>query len=130
MTQAGPLSVRAEFTARRDGRVGCTGSAPLAAEPDSGSWTAEIPLDLSALGGGTWDLRLRLHFADGTHRDTTAHAVAGAGLLRRSVLPSTRHGVLLAQPYATHAGALALRLAPGWRGATDVVLRRLRRLLH
>ncbi|MDX2537284.1 glycosyltransferase family 2 protein [Streptomyces scabiei] len=130
MTQAGPLSVRAEFTARRDGRVGFTGSAPLAAEADSDSWTAEIPLGLSALGGGTWDLRLRLHFADGSHRDTTAHAVAGAGLLRRSVLPSTRHGVLLAQPYATHAGALALRLAPGWRGATDVVLRRLKRLLH
>nr|MDX2774662.1 transferase [Streptomyces europaeiscabiei] len=111
-------------------RVGFTGSASLVAETDFDSWTAEVPLDLAALGSGTWDLRLRLRFADGGHRETTAHALAGAGLLRRSALPSTRHGVLLAQPYATHAGALAIRLAPGWRGLTDVVRRRLKRLLH
>ncbi|QYX79674.1 glycosyltransferase family 2 protein [Streptomyces akebiae] len=139
MAEAGPRTVEAEFTERDDGRVGFTGTAPLLAEAegDSGtdasdvdSWTAELPLDLTALGNGTWDLRLRLRFADGSRRETTAHAVAGAGLLRRSALPSARHGVLLVQPYATHAGALAVRLAPGWRGLTEVVRRRLKRLLH
>ncbi|ULR51077.1 glycosyltransferase family 2 protein [Streptomyces deccanensis] len=142
MAEAGPRAVEAEFVERDDGRVGFTGTAPLLpeAEGDSGpgapdesdvdSWTAEVPLDLAALGKGTWDLRLRLRFADGSRRETTAHALAGAGLLRRSALPSTRHGVLLVQPYATHAGALAVRLAPGWRGLTEVVRRRLKRLLH
>ncbi|UUU33483.1 glycosyltransferase [Streptomyces sp. CA-210063] len=130
MADAGPETVRVEFTERETGRVGFSGTAALAAQPDFDSWTADVPLDLAALGSGTWDLRLRLRFQDGTHRETTAHAVAGAGLLRRSALPSTRHGVLLVQPYATHAGALAVRIAPGWRGLTEVVRRRLKRLLH
>ncbi|WP_200308959.1 glycosyltransferase family 2 protein [Streptomyces adelaidensis] len=130
LADTGPRTVEAEFTERADGRVGFTGTASFTAEPEFGSWTAEVPLDLGALGSGTWDLRLRLRFADGSHRDTTAHALSGAGLLRRSALPSPRHGVLLVQPYATHAGALAVRLAPGWRGLTEVVFRRLKRLLH
>ncbi|MEU9182984.1 glycosyltransferase [Streptomyces sp. NPDC048484] len=99
-------------------------------DSDVGSWTAEAPVDLSALGSGTWDLRLRLRFHDGTSRETTAHASTGPGLLRRSVVPSGRHGVLLVQPYATHAGSLALRVAPGWRGTAAVLSRRVRRLLH
>ncbi|UUU22575.1 glycosyltransferase family 2 protein [Streptomyces sp. DSM 40750] len=130
MADAGPETVEVEFAERETGRVGFTGTAALTVQPDFDSWTAEVPLDLAALGSGTWDLRLRLRFQEGTHRETTAHAVAGAGLLRRSALPSTRHGVLLVQPYATHAGALAVRIAPGWRGLTEVVRRRLKRLLH
>lgn len=145
VADAGPLTVEAEFTERNDGRVGFTGTAPLLAEAegasgtdestwsydtDVDSWTADVPLDLATWGSGTWDLRLRLRFADGSRRETTAHALVGAGLLRRSALFSARHGVLLVQPYATHAGALAVRLAPGWRGLTEVVRRRLKRLLH
>ncbi|MFF6780346.1 glycosyltransferase [Streptomyces sp. NPDC012510] len=130
MADAGPESVTVEFTERETGRVGFGAAAPLAAQPDRESWTADVPLDLGALGSGTWDLRLRLRFENGSPRETSAHALAGAGLLRRSALPSTRHGVLLVQPYATHAGALAVRLAPGWRGLTEVVRRRLKRLLH
>ncbi|EKX63379.1 glycosyltransferase family A protein [Streptomyces ipomoeae] len=130
LADAGPEAVEAEFVERDDGRVGFTATAPFEAHPAFESWLAEIPVDLAALGSGTWDLRLRLRFQDGTHRETTAHAVAGAGLLRRSALPSARHGVLLVQPYATHAGALAVRLAPGWRGLTEVVRRHLKRLLH
>ncbi|MGW0704903.1 glycosyltransferase [Streptomyces sp. NPDC002643] len=130
VANAGAEAVEVEFTERNDGRVGFTATAPWTAQPEFESWAADIPLDLTALGNGTWDLRLRLCFRDGSHRETTAHAVAGTGLLRRSALPSARHGVLLAQPYATHAGALALRLAPGWRGLTEVVRRRLKRLLH
>ncbi|MFF3481678.1 glycosyltransferase [Streptomyces sp. NPDC002701] len=97
---------------------------------DARTWTAEAPVDLAALGSGTWDLRLRLRFHDGTSRETTAHASTGPGLLRRSVVPSARHGVLLVHPYATHAGSLALRTAAGPRGTAAVLSRRMRRLLH
>ncbi|BCL30204.1 glycosyltransferase family 2 protein [Streptomyces aurantiacus] len=158
LAEAAPASVDAEFVNRRDGTTGLTLTAeflPDAADPadpadaggtgdpaGTGSWTAEAPVDLSALGSGTgtgtgtrsgsgtWDLRLRLRFRDGTSRETTAHACAGPGLLRRSVVPSTRHGVLLVQPYATHAGSLALRIEPGLRGTATVLGRRARRLLH
>ncbi|MGW7267270.1 glycosyltransferase family 2 protein [Streptomyces sp. NPDC054842] len=130
MREAGPRSVDVEFTHRETGRVGLRRTSPLRADAGHGTWSAETPVDLAALGSGTWDLRLRLRFDDGTSRHTTAHAVTGPGLLRRSAVPSLRHGVLLVQPYATHAGALALRLAPGRRGAAAVVRRRLARLLH
>jgi hypothetical protein len=98
-----------------------------------GAWSAEVAVDLaalSALGAGTWDLRLRIRFRDGVSRDVSAHALTGAGLLRRSAVPSVRHGVVLVQPYATHSGALALRVAPGVRGVLSVARARLRRLLH
>ncbi len=96
----------------------------------SGSWTAVVPVDLAALGAGTWDVSLTLRFDDGTSRSTSAHALTGPGLLRRYVVPSLGHGVLLVQPYATHSGALAVRVAPGIRGVTSVMGRRLRRLVH
>ncbi|MFT9870634.1 hypothetical protein ACMZ5A_29235, partial [Bacillus mobilis] len=98
--------------------------------PDAGTWEAEASLDLSALATGTWDLRLHVNFADGTSRDAGAHAATGPGLLRRTALPSLRHGMLLAHPYATHSGALAVRLAPGVRGALAVARGRLNRLVH
>ena len=138
MADAAPASVDAEFVNRHDGVVGLTVTAeflpddpdPVDDGSDPDSWTAEAAVDLAALGSGIWDLRLRLRFHDGTSRETTAHAVAGPGLLRRSVVPNGRHGLLLVHPYATHAGSLALRLAPGWRGMTTVVRRRIGRLLH
>ncbi|MFS8202645.1 glycosyltransferase [Streptomyces sp. CWNU-52B] len=145
MADAAPASVVAEFVNRQDGAAGLTLTARF--RPDAtdaatdaegaadavdaeGAWTAEAAVDLSALGSGVWDLRLCLRFHDGTSRETTAHASTGPGLLRRSVVPSARHGVLLVQPYATHSGSLALRIAPGPRGAATVLGRRMRRLLH
>ncbi|MFJ8050801.1 glycosyltransferase family 2 protein [Streptomyces luteogriseus] len=107
------------------GRGGAAGS--------DGTWSAETAVDLLALaasGVGTWDLRLRIRFRDGASRDVTAHALTGAGLLRRRAVPSALHGVVLVQPYTTHSGALALRVAPGVRGVLSVVRARLRRLLH
>lgn len=127
---ARPARVDVEFT-RREGRamVGLSCTAVLRREPESDGWTAEMPVDLAKLGSGTWDLKLTLRFDDGTSRDTTALALTGPGLGRRMV-PNLRHGVLLVQPYATHSGALALRVASGVRGATSVLGRRLRRLIH
>lgn len=135
VADAGPCGVDVELLDRQHGTVAQRRTAAFAALPDDELWTATVLLDLSALttpggGQGTWDIRLRLRFADGSHRDTTAHAVRGPGLLRRVAVPSRRHGVLLAHPYATHSGTIALRTAPGLRGAAQVVRRRAARLLH
>ena len=121
------------------GPVGATSAASAADAADAAettggtrTWSAETAVDLLALaapGIGTWDLRLRIRFRDGSSRDVTAHALTGAGLLRRAV-PSARHGVVLVQPYTTHSGALALRVAPGVRGVLSVLRARLSRLLH
>ncbi|MEW2296015.1 glycosyltransferase family 2 protein [Streptomyces sp. NPDC006743] len=125
---AKPRTLEVEWLHREAGRVAQRATVTL--RPDAGdTWRADTVVDLAALGAGTWDLRLRVLFADGTCREVTAHAWADTGLLRRSVVPSLRFGVLLVQPYATHSGALALRLATGWRGATTVLRGRLRRLL-
>ncbi|TXS60308.1 transferase, partial [Streptomyces sp. me109] len=129
IAQAGPASADVTFSHRVEGRTAPSLRVALAPDPDRSGWSAETPVNLSALGHGTWDLRLRLHFRDGTHRDVSAHAVGGPGLLRRHAVLDSRHGVLLVQPYRTHAGSLALRLAPGWRGVTEVARRRLGRLL-
>ncbi|MEU8589727.1 glycosyltransferase family 2 protein [Streptomyces sp. NPDC048664] len=130
MENARPTAVEVTFTPRDGASTSRTYTAPLRRDAGSGGWSGESAVDLAALGAGTWDLRLTLHCADGARCETTAHAVPGTGLLSRRALPSLRHGVLLVQPYATHSGALALRLAPGVRGAASVLVRRLRRLLH
>ncbi|MEW2509337.1 glycosyltransferase family 2 protein [Streptomyces sp. NPDC046870] len=129
VAEAGPPEVDVEWHARDDDRGrGRTAVALSPSGPDG--WSAEVPVDLARLGAGTWDLRLTLRFPDGTRRETTAHALTGAGRLRRRAVPSAVHGVLLAQPYATHSGALALRVATGLRGVLTVARGRLRRLLH
>ncbi|QWB25221.1 MULTISPECIES: glycosyltransferase family 2 protein [Streptomyces] len=129
--RAGPEAVEVEWRHRDDGDVGVRATTRFAEA--AGGWSAEAEVDLpalAALGTGTWDLRLRVRFRDGASREITAHALAGAGLLRRSAVPNARHGVVLVQPYATYSGALALRVAPGARGVLSVVRARLRRLLH
>ncbi|MET7434443.1 glycosyltransferase family 2 protein [Streptomyces flaveolus] len=129
VAEAGPPEVDVEWQAREGDRTrGRTTVALTPSGPDG--WSAEVPVDPAGLGSGTWDLRLTLRFADGTRREVTAHALAGAGRLRRRAVPSVLHGVLLAQPYATHSGALALRVATGLHGVLAVVRGRLRRLLH
>ncbi|MFD7547252.1 glycosyltransferase [Streptomyces sp. NPDC059816] len=134
VAQAEPVRAEAEFVERRTGRVGarCPArfrSAPDGTPPDDRTWTAEATVPLRRLGAGTWDLRVLLRFADGTERLTSAHATDGPGLLRRRALPSAGRGVRLVQPYATHSGSLALRIALGPRGAFGVFRRRLVRLL-
>nr|WP_202122113.1 glycosyltransferase family 2 protein [Streptomyces sp. BA2] len=125
VADAGPTTVDVELVPRSgDGPVLRRTAAFSPSDP--GTWLTEVVLDLGSLGGGVWDLRLRLHFGDGTARETTARAVAGPGLLRRTALPS-RRGILLAQPYRTQAGNLAVRLAPGLRGMLGVARRRLAR---
>ncbi|WP_078894768.1 glycosyltransferase family 2 protein [Streptomyces sp. NRRL S-1022] len=129
VAEADPREVELEWQAREDERPrGRTTVALTSSGADT--WSAEVPVDLARLGAGTWDLRLTLRFADGTQRETTAHALTGAGRLRRRAVPSAVHGVLLVQPYATHSGALALRVATGLGGVLRVLRGRLRRLFH
>ncbi|MER5756228.1 glycosyltransferase family 2 protein [Streptomyces sp. NPDC002088] len=136
MEEACPEAVEVEWRMRDGGGRGCVraaGAGSVAFTPAlDGTWTADTTVDLAALGAcgaGTWDLRLHVLFADSTGREVTAHAVTGAGRLRRRAVVSARHAVVLVQPYATHSGALALRVAPGARGVAAVVHRRLRRLI-
>ncbi|GHD99703.1 glycosyltransferase family A protein [Streptomyces alanosinicus] len=133
VTEADPREVEVAWQSRDDEHLRGHTTAPLTpggAESGAESWSAELPVGLGALGAGTWDLRVTVRFADGAERDVTAHALTGAGRLRRSAVPSARHGVLLIQPYATHSGALAVRVATGVRGVLQVARGRLRRLLH
>lgn len=141
MAGAGPEAAEVEWRPRQDAvRAGAArAGAPVPARrtvalvaAPNGTWTADTAVDLATLGAygaSTWDLRLRVLFADGSRREVTAHADTSAGPPRRHAVPSVRHGVVLVQPYATHSGALALRVAPGARGVAAVVRGRLRRLL-
>lgn len=129
LARARPTGVQAEFTHRSSHRSVQRRTAALTPGPQPGTWTAELRVNLADLETGSWDLWLLLGFADGTTRRTTARAVRSRRLLRRTALPSRRHGFVLVQPYATHSGSLALRVAPGLRGATVVVRRKLARLV-
>ncbi|MBT2677177.1 glycosyltransferase family 2 protein [Streptomyces sp. ISL-14] len=147
VAQAGPEEVEVEWRHRTRGHTRDCRTAPLAPALD-GSWSAETTIDLAALcadstgdtsgvggtdgtdGISTWDLRLRVRFRNGAYREVTAHALTGAGPLRRRIMVSIRYAVVLVQPYAAPSGALALRMAPGLRGVMSVVRGRLRRLLH
>ncbi|AZQ40442.1 glycosyltransferase family 2 protein [Streptomyces cyaneochromogenes] len=146
VAQAGPEALEVEWRCRETGRaagprttVGLTasgGGADGTGEADGADrvWSAETTVCWATFSGApgtsTWDLRLRVRFRGGAYREVTAHATTGAGPLRRRAALSTRHAVVLVQPYATHSGALALRVAPGSRGVMAVVRARIHRLLH
>ncbi|MFC7310508.1 glycosyltransferase family 2 protein [Streptomyces monticola] len=149
MTAAGPASVDIELRDRDSGRCGMRRTA--AWSPESGSdaragsgseqasgsaqgdeartWTTEVLLDLAALETGVWDIKIRVRFADGTARDTTARATSGPGLLRAAARPHPRKGVLLVRPYVTTSGNLAMRLSVGARSAGGMLRRKAVRLL-
>ncbi|MGW1198942.1 glycosyltransferase family 2 protein [Streptomyces sp. NPDC002536] len=131
LAQAGPRKVTVELRLR-GGEPAVAYAAPLTPE-GAAVWGARLYFGLGALaaqgsGGGTqvWDVRVHLHCGRSGAPLRTAVRATGPGL-RRTILPSARHGVLLARPYATATGSLALRLAPGVRGAVGVVGRRVRR---
>ncbi|MEW2618632.1 glycosyltransferase family A protein [Streptomyces sp. NPDC048106] len=129
VAEARPRELEVRWRSRNDERTRGRATAALTGT-GPGLWSAGLPVDLGSLGAGVWDLRLTVRFADGAEREVTAAARAGAGRLRRRAVPSVRHGVLLVQPYATHSGALALRLETGALGLARILRGRLRRLLH
>ncbi|MFI6766978.1 glycosyltransferase family 2 protein [Streptomyces sp. NPDC050355] len=137
LAAAGPESIDVELRRRRDDRRGPVHTAALT--PAAGGagaeacWSAEVVLDIEALaerGSGRaepepWDLMAQVSCADGAGFRAALRAT-GPGL-RRRVLPSRRHAVLLVQPYATTGGALSLRVASGLRSVWRIAARRLRR---
>ncbi|MEN3584738.1 glycosyltransferase family 2 protein [Streptomyces sp. ZYX-F-203] len=127
---AAPRGIEIEWRSREDGHPVGAGATPLSPRADGTVWIGATDLDLAPLatrGTGTWDLRLRVLFRHGASREVLAHAREAHRTPRRRALPDARHGVLLVQAYATHSGALALRLAPGPRGVAAAARRRLLR---
>ncbi|RMI93675.1 transferase [Streptomyces sp. ZS0098] len=130
--RAGPVDAEVEWRHRDRAGLTLRRTVPLRPAAD-GTWTAATPVPLerlASLGTGAWDLRLSLRFRDGATRTVSAHALTGPGLLRPRAVPSPRHGLVLVRPYATHGGALALRVAAGAQGAGRILAGRLRRRLH
>ncbi|MDN3269302.1 glycosyltransferase family 2 protein [Streptomyces sp. MA15] len=129
VARAGPVDAEVEWRHRDRAGAALRRTVPLRPSAD-GVWTAEAPVPLerlAALGAGAWDLRLRLRFRGGAARTVSAHALTGPGPLRPRAVPSRRYGLVLVRPYATHGGALALRVAAGAHGVGRVLAGRLRR---
>ncbi|MEV6118395.1 glycosyltransferase family 2 protein [Streptomyces sp. NPDC052109] len=96
--------------------------------PGGESLRAVVTVDAAALCAHdtitTWDAWVTLAFRDG--ETVTRPLRAGSGL-GRSVRLGRRGRLLLLQPYATHSGCLALRVAAGAAGVRTVVAGRLAR---
>ncbi len=134
LADAGPVTAQLSFLPRAGGDPVLAQPVPL--HPDrSGGWMAVLPFrlaDLAVTGRRqglrrmqAWNVGVGVRCADGSSVFTSLRP--RGRLLRRRALPSSRYGVLLAQPYRTGAGALALRLAPGAEGALYLVRNRLHR---
>ncbi|MFF3317856.1 glycosyltransferase family 2 protein [Streptomyces sp. NPDC003035] len=131
---AGPRTIEVAFLPRGSDEPARTERTELA--EGEGGWTARVPAGLTSLaragrrrrrrGIQLWDIRATVTCADGGSF-TTALRLPDGGQ-RRSVVPSSRYGVLLVQQYTTANGSLALRLAPGARDGLRAVRARLRRL--
>lgn len=138
LAEAGPVTAQLSFMARAGGEAVLAQPVELKPDPDpghGGGWIAVLPFrlaDLAVTGRRrglrrmqAWNVGVGVRCADGSSVFTSLRP--RGKLLRRQALPSSRYGVLLAQPYRTGAGALALRLAPGAEGALDLVRNRLHR---
>ncbi|MEU6315795.1 glycosyltransferase family 2 protein [Streptomyces sp. NPDC047014] len=134
LAAAGPLTAALTFLPRAGGEAIPARPVDLVAD-GRGGWSAVLPFrlaDLAVTGRRqglrrmqAWNIGVGVRCADGSSLFTSLRP--RGRLLRRRALPSSRYGVLLAQPYRTGAGALALRLAPGAEGALYLVRNRLHR---
>ncbi|MFD3555494.1 glycosyltransferase family 2 protein [Streptomyces goshikiensis] len=132
LAAAGADTARLSFLPRGGGEPALGHPVALEAAPGGGGWVAELPLRLGGLavagrrrglrGMQAWDVRVAVRCLDGSAVQTAPRPLGD--LLGRRILPSSRYGVLLAQPYRTTAGSLALRLAPGAEGALALVRNR------
>ncbi|MER5203916.1 glycosyltransferase family 2 protein [Streptomyces sp. NPDC002825] len=140
LAEAGPVRAELAFLPRGDAEPARTEKAELSAVTGADgtveAWTARVPVGLTGLAGSgrrrgregvqLWDVSVTVTCADGESFTTSLRAPDASQ--RRSVLPSSRYGVLLVQPYTTANGSLAVRIAPGARDGFRAVRARLRRL--
>ncbi|MFD9472148.1 glycosyltransferase family 2 protein [Streptomyces goshikiensis] len=132
LAAAGADTARLSFLSRDGGEPALGHPVALEAAPAGGGWIAELPLRLGGLavtgrrrglrGMQAWDVRVAVRCADGSSVQAAPRPFGD--LIGRRILPSSRYGVLLAQPYRTASGSLALRLAPGAEGALALVRNR------
>ncbi|MFE3578937.1 glycosyltransferase family 2 protein [Streptomyces vinaceus] len=135
LAEAGPRTVRLSFVPRSGGQPVQDRPVELRAAADGDGWTAELPFRLNGVaaagrrqgrrGMQAWGIQVGVEFADGSSLVTSPRPLEG--LLHRRALPSSRYGVLLAQPFRTGGGSMALRLAPGAAGALSLLRNRLHR---
>ncbi|MER7465162.1 glycosyltransferase family 2 protein [Streptomyces sp. NPDC097981] len=135
LAEAGPRTARLRFVPRSGGEPVLDRPVELRPAADGDGWTAELPFRLTGVasagrrqgrrGMQAWGVQVGVEFADGSSLVTSPRPVDS--LLHRRALPSSRYGVLLAQPFRTGGGSLALRLAPGAAGALSLVRNRLHR---
>ncbi|MFD9339259.1 glycosyltransferase family 2 protein [Streptomyces sp. NPDC060028] len=136
LAAAGPHTAQLRFVPRAGGEPVVTPSAGLLPD-EAGGWSAELPFRLTAVaaagrrtgrrGMQAWNVQVAVECADGSSLVTSPRPLDG--LLHRRALVSSRYGVLLAQPFRTAGGSLALRLAPGAQGALSFVRNRLHRAM-
>ncbi|MEV0410862.1 glycosyltransferase family 2 protein [Streptomyces sp. NPDC050448] len=135
LAEAGPRTARLRFVPRSGGEPVLDRPVELRPAADGDGWTAELPFRLTAVaaagrrrgrrGMQAWGVQVGVEFADASSLVTSPRPLDA--LLHRRALPSSRYGVLLAQPFRTGGGSLALRLAPGAAGALSLVRNRLHR---
>ncbi|MEU6864888.1 glycosyltransferase family 2 protein [Streptomyces sp. NPDC046876] len=135
LAAAGPRTARLHFVPRAGGEGVLDRPVELRRAPEGDAWSCEVPFHLTAVaaagrrqgrrGMQAWGVQVEVEFADGSSLTTSPRPLDA--LLHRRALPSSRYGVLLAQPFRTGGGSLALRLAPGAAGALSLVRNRLHR---
>ncbi|MFF1336710.1 glycosyltransferase family 2 protein [Streptomyces sp. NPDC058290] len=135
LAEAGPRTARLRFVPRSGGEPVLDRPVELRPAADGDGWTAALPFRLTGVaaagrrqgrrGMQAWGVQVGVEFADGSSLVTSPRPLDD--LLHRRALPSSRYGVLLAQPFRTGGGSLALRLAPGAAGALSLVRNRLHR---
>ncbi|MFF5917528.1 glycosyltransferase family 2 protein [Streptomyces flavochromogenes] len=149
LAEAGPRTAELAFVPRGDTEPARTERAELRPVPATdradgqdgavgaeNGWSARVPVRFTGLAGSgrtrgregvqLWDIGVTVTCANGETFTTSLRPPDGSQ--RRSVLPSSRYGVLLVQQYATANGSLAVRIAPGARDGFRAVRARLRRL--
>ncbi|MGN9791279.1 glycosyltransferase family 2 protein [Streptomyces sp. OZ13] len=131
LSAARPHSAEIEFLLRGAEQPALTRDAELREE--DGAWSVRAVIGPDSLsrsvprqgrrGIQSWDIRLRVHLADGSSLVTSLRSL---DRMQRRVVPSIRHGVLLLQSHANASGSLAFRMALGMHGALVVARARSR----
>ncbi|WP_261992948.1 glycosyltransferase family 2 protein [Streptomyces sp. adm13(2018)] len=134
LSVAVPRTARVDFVPRGADAPARTEWTELTEGP--AGWSGRVPAGLTGLaregrrsgnrGVQLWDVRATVTCADGSAVTTALRLPTQRQ--RRSLVPSSRYGVLLVRQYTTANGSLAVRLAPGVRDGLRAIGAKLRRI--